>query len=62
MTTTIEQLRTKLEVLSLTAIDARLETLLETAAKQDPVSGDFLLEVMSTESDAPNVGQYFEWF
>lgn len=52
MTTTLEQLRTKLESLSLAAIDARLETLLETAAKQEHAYADFLLEVMSTESDA----------
>jgi len=36
--------------LSLTAIDARPETLLETAAKQEPAYADFLLHVMSTES------------
>jgi DNA replication protein DnaC len=52
MTTTLEQLRAKLESLSLTAVDARLETLLETAAKQEPAYADFLLEVMNTESDA----------
>jgi DNA replication protein DnaC len=50
--TTIEQLRTKLESLSLTAIEARLETLLETAAKQGPAYADFLLHVVNTESDA----------
>src|SRR3954467_11071566 len=50
--TTIERLRTILTALNLTAIDARMETLLENAAKQDPAYGDFLLEVMSTEADA----------
>jgi len=52
MTTTLEQLRAKLESLSLTAVDARLESLLETAAKQEPAYADFLLQVMNTESDA----------
>jgi DNA replication protein DnaC len=50
--TTLEQLRTTLGGLNLTAIDARLESLLETAAKQAPAYGDFLLHVMNTESDA----------
>src|SRR5580692_2973909 len=52
MTTTVERLRTTLAVLSLTAIDARQETLLESASKKEPSYGDFLLEVMSTEADA----------
>jgi len=52
MTTAIEQLRTTLAALSLTAIDARLEGLLENAAKKEPSYGDFLLEVMNTEADA----------
>jgi DNA replication protein DnaC len=50
--TTLERLRTTLTGLSLTAIDARLETLLENAAKKEPAYADFLLEVMSTEADA----------
>src|SRR3954452_15694770 len=50
--TTVERLRTTLTGLSLTAIDARLEALLESASKQDPAYADFLLEVMSTEADA----------
>src|SRR4051794_5121314 len=50
--TTLVRLRTTLTGLSLTAIDARLETLLETAAKKESVYADFLLEVMSTEVDA----------
>src|ERR1700735_1555021 len=50
--TTVERLRTTLAALSLTAIDARLETLLESASKKESSYGDFLLEVMNTESDA----------
>src|ERR1700676_4056336 len=50
--TTVERLRTTLAALSLTAIDARLETLLESASKKEPSYGDFLLEVMSAEADA----------
>src|SRR6202142_829348 len=50
--TTIERLRTTLAGLSLTAIDARLETLLESASKKEPSYGDFLLDVMSAEADA----------
>jgi DNA replication protein DnaC len=45
-------LRTTLASLSLTAIDARLETLLEGASKKEPSYADFLLEVMSAEADA----------
>jgi hypothetical protein len=41
--TTLERLRTTLTGLSLTAIDARLETLLENAAKKEPAYADFLL-------------------
>jgi DNA replication protein DnaC len=50
--TPIEQLRTTLASLSLTAIDTRLEALLETAANKAPTYADFLAEVMSTEADA----------
>jgi DNA replication protein DnaC len=50
--TPIEQLRTTLGAFSLTAIDARLEGLLENAAKKEPSYRDFLLEVMNTEADA----------
>ena len=50
--TTIEQLRTTLGALNLKAIDERLESLLETAAKQESAYADFLLKVMSTESEA----------
>ena len=48
---TIERLRTTLDALSLTAIDARLESLLEGAAKKEPAYADFLLEVLSAEAD-----------
>jgi hypothetical protein len=40
-----------LAALSLTAIDPRLETLLESASKKKPSYGDFLLEVMSAVSE-----------
>ena len=50
--TPLERLRTAITALNLKAIDARLEGLLENASKQEPSYADFLLEVMSTESDA----------
>jgi DNA replication protein DnaC len=50
--TPIEKLRTTLATLSLTAIDARLEALLETAAKKEPSYAEFLAEVMNAETDA----------
>ena len=49
---TLERLRTTLAALNLTAIDARLEPLLESASKNESAYADFLLEVMSTEADA----------
>ena len=49
---TLERLRTTLAALNLTALDARLEPLLENASKKEPAYADFLLEAMSTESDA----------
>src|SRR5438094_960625 len=49
---TLERLRTTLTALSLSAIDARRETLLESASKKEPAYADFLLEVMSAEADA----------
>jgi DNA replication protein DnaC len=49
---TLERLRTSLAALNLTAIDARLESLLENAAKKEPAYADFLLEVISAEADA----------
>ena len=50
--TPFERLRTALAALNLTAIDARLETLLENASKKEPSYAEFLLEVMSAEADA----------
>jgi DNA replication protein DnaC len=50
--TGIEQLQETLSGLGLAAIEARLEGLLEQAAKQEPSYGDFLLEVLTTEADA----------
>src|ERR1041385_4756252 len=49
---TLERLRSTLAALNLTAIDARLESLLESASKKEPAYTDFLLEAMSTEADA----------
>jgi DNA replication protein DnaC len=48
----IEQLHETLSGLGIAAIEARLEGLLEQAAKKEPSYGDFLLEVLATESDA----------
>ena len=53
--TPLDRLRTTLTGLSLTAIDARLEALLEAASKKEPSYADFLLEVMSAEADARSV-------
>jgi DNA replication protein DnaC len=50
--TAIEQLQETLSGLGLGSIEARLEGLLEQAAKKEPSYGDFLLEVLTTESDA----------
>ena len=50
--TPLERLRTALGTLNLTAVDARLEALLECASKNESAYADFLLEVMSTEVDA----------
>lgn len=50
--TVIDQLRQRLEGLGLTAIDARLEALLEQAAKAEPAYADFLLDVVNAEADA----------
>lgn len=50
--TVIETLREKLAALSLTAVDQRLEALLEQAAKEETSYGDFLHQVLVTELDA----------
>lgn len=49
--TTMERLQTTLSSLGLSAIEARAEALLERAAKQEPAYADFLLEVVSTETE-----------
>jgi DNA replication protein DnaC len=49
---TIERLQAALSSLGLSAIEARLESLLERAAKQEPAYADFLVEVMSAEVEA----------
>lgn len=50
--TPIDRLRTTLVTLNLTAIDARLEALLENAAKSESAYADFLLDVVTAEADA----------
>ena len=50
--TVIERLQTKLAGLGLTALEARLESLLEQASKAEPSYADFLLDVVSAEADA----------
>jgi DNA replication protein DnaC len=51
-TSTIEQLRSVLGSLGLTALEAKLEALLEQAAKATPSYGDFLLDVLGAETAA----------
>jgi len=50
--TPIERLQGSLTTLGLKAIEARLEALLEQAAKSEPSYAEFLDEVLSCESDA----------
>jgi len=50
--TAIERLQTTLAGLGLTAVEARLEGLLERASKTEPSYADFLLEVVGAEADA----------
>jgi len=50
--TSIERLQGTLEALGLTALEARLEGLLELAAKNEPSYADFLLEVLGAEVEA----------
>ncbi len=50
--TAIEQLQGTLNALGLKAVEARLEGLLEQAAKQEPSYADFLSEVLAAEVDA----------
>ena len=48
----IEQLHATLNTLGLTAVEARLESLLERAAQEESAYADFLQQVLSTETDA----------
>jgi DNA replication protein DnaC len=50
--TVIERLQTTLAGLGLTAVEARLESLLERASKTEPSYADFLLDVVGAEADA----------
>jgi DNA replication protein DnaC len=50
--TTIERLQTTLNTLGLKAVEARLESLLEQAAKKEPAYADFLDELLGCEVDA----------
>ena len=50
--TTIERLQETLSTLTLTAVEARLEGLLEQAAKKEPSYADFLLEVLTVDVEA----------
>ena len=50
--TPIERLQTSLTSLGLKAVEARLENLLEQAAKKEPGYAEFLDELLSCEVDA----------
>jgi DNA replication protein DnaC len=50
--TAFEQLQGTLSTLGLTAVEARLDGLLERASKVEPAYSDFLLELLSVETDA----------
>jgi DNA replication protein DnaC len=50
--TVIERLQTTLGSLGLSAVEARLDGLLERAAKDEPSYADFLLEVLTSEAEA----------
>ncbi len=50
--TSIEQLHEAISGLGMTALDLRLEGLLEKASKDAPSYADFLLETLNTETDA----------
>jgi DNA replication protein DnaC len=49
MSTPIERLQTALETLGLKAVEARLENLLEEAAKKEPSYADFLQDLLNCE-------------
>jgi DNA replication protein DnaC len=50
--TVIDRLQESLRALSLTAVESRLENLLEQAAKNEPSYGDFLLDVLTVGVEA----------
>jgi DNA replication protein DnaC len=50
--TAIESLHEAVAGLGLTALDARVESLLERAAKQEPSYAEFLLEALTAETEA----------
>jgi DNA replication protein DnaC len=50
--TVIERLQETLGALALTAVEGRLESLLEQATKKESSYGDFLLELLTTEVEA----------
>lgn len=50
--TTLERLQQTLVALSLTAVEQRVESILEQASKGEPSYGDFLLDVLTTEVEA----------
>jgi DNA replication protein DnaC len=52
MTTPVERLQAALETLGLKAVEARLENLLEEAAKKEPSYADFLQGLLSCEVEA----------
>lgn len=52
MNTPIERLQTVLETLGLKAVEARLENLLEQAAKKEPSYADFLDELLTCEVES----------
>jgi hypothetical protein len=54
--TAIEGLRTTLAAMNLTAIDARLEALLEAALKKEPSYAAFLLEVRAPKPTRAGCG------
>jgi hypothetical protein len=51
--TTIERLQGTLNGLGLKAVEPRLESLLEQAAKTEPSYADFLDQLLGCEADAP---------
>jgi hypothetical protein len=58
VTTTLERLRTALAGLNLTAIDARLETLLESASKKDPSYGEQLCTPLRCSTKRNSMGMF----